>query len=89
MPQRVLHRRLSSHFWRLRPCPARALAAVAPRVAWLRATVRPADVAAPRAGLDKYCVGCHNARVKTGGLALDQLDLSRLADHAEVPRKSH
>ena len=37
--------------------------------------------------LDKYCVGCHNARLKTGGLALDQLDLSRLADHAEVAEK--
>src|SRR5687768_12925539 len=40
--------------------------------------------AAPRALLDKYCVGCHNARVKTAGLALDELDLSRLADHTEV-----
>ena len=37
--------------------------------------------------LDKYCVSCHNARLKTGGLALDQLDLSRLADHAEVAEK--
>jgi mono/diheme cytochrome c family protein len=46
-----------------------------------------ADVAAPRAVLDKYCVGCHNARLKTGGLALDQLDLSRLADHAEIAEK--
>ena len=25
-----------------------------------------ANVAAPRAVLDKYCVGCHNARLKTG-----------------------
>src|SRR5688572_12639658 len=40
--------------------------------------------AASRALLDKYCVGCHNARVKTAGLALDELDLSRLADHTEV-----
>ena len=37
--------------------------------------------------LDKYCVGCHNTRLKTGGLALDQLDLSRLADHADVAEK--
>src|SRR5688572_2689056 len=47
----------------------------------------PADVAAQRAVLDKYCVGCHNTRLKTGGLALDQLDLSRLADHADVAEK--
>src|SRR4030095_9417742 len=47
----------------------------------------PANVADPRAVLDKYCVGCHNARLKTGGLALDQLDLSRLADHGEIAEK--
>jgi hypothetical protein len=41
----------------------------------------------PRAVLDKYCVGCHNARLKTGGLALDQLDLSRLADQAAIGEK--
>jgi hypothetical protein len=40
-----------------------------------------------RAVLDKYCVGCHNARLKTGGLALDQLDLSRLADQAAIGEK--
>src|SRR5262245_3505202 len=57
--------------------PQQALAAQAPS----------ANAAAQRAVLDKYCVGCHNARLKTGGLALDQLDLSRLADHAEVAEK--
>jgi mono/diheme cytochrome c family protein len=46
-----------------------------------------ASAAAPRAVLDKYCVGCHNARLKTGGLVLDQLDLTRLADRAEVGEK--
>ena len=44
-------------------------------------------MAAPRAVLDKYCVGCHNARLKAGGLALDQLDLSRLADQAAIGEK--
>ena len=29
---------------------------------------------APRAVLDKYCVGCHNQRVRTAGIALDTLD---------------
>ena len=37
--------------------------------------------------LDKYCVGCHNARLKTGGLALDQLDLTQLADQAAIGEK--
>ena len=36
-----------------------------------------------RALVDQYCVTCHNARLKTGGLVLykDQLDFSRLSDH--------
>ena len=36
----------------------------------------------PRAMLDKYCVTCHNQRLKTGGLALDALDLAQVSDHA-------
>ncbi|HLG56984.1 MAG TPA: DUF1592 domain-containing protein [Vicinamibacterales bacterium] len=44
------------------------------------------DMAAQRALVDKYCVTCHNARLKTGGLVLDQdqLDLGHLGDHAEL-----
>ena len=50
------------------------------------------DKAAPstssqRALLDRYCVGCHNDRLKTAGLALDRVDLSRVADDAEVWEK--
>ncbi len=47
----------------------------------------PATVAAQRAVIDKYCVGCHNARVKSGGLLLDELDLSALSDHAATVEK--
>ncbi|PYR21030.1 MAG: hypothetical protein DMF98_22810, partial [Acidobacteria bacterium] len=36
----------------------------------------------PRAMLDKYCVTCHNQRMKTGGLALDALDLAQVSEHA-------
>ena len=36
------------------------------------------DTAARRAMLDKYCVGCHNQRAKTGNLLLDKLDLAHL-----------
>ena len=52
-------------------------------------TVRPqaADAAAQRAVVDRYCVGCHNAKLKTANLLLDQLDLSHLADHAEIGEK--
>jgi mono/diheme cytochrome c family protein len=40
-----------------------------------------------RALLDKYCVTCHNARVKTADLLLDELDVARLGDHREVAEK--
>ena len=46
-----------------------------------------ATVAAQRAVIDKYCVGCHNMRVKAGGLALDELDLAKLSGSAEVVEK--
>jgi hypothetical protein len=46
--------------------------------------------AAQRALLDRYCVGCHNQKGKAAGqeparkLTLDDLDVSRVADHADV-----
>ena len=45
------------------------------------------DPAAQRAVLDKYCVVCHNAKLKTANLMLDQLDLNHLGDHAEIGEK--
>ena len=39
---------------------------------------------APRALLDQYCVTCHNQAAKTGGLALDELDLARVSDNNDV-----
>ena len=43
--------------------------------------------AAPRAMLDKYCVTCHNQRVKTAGLMLDTLDLARVGERPDVWEK--
>src|SRR5918995_5381576 len=40
-----------------------------------------------RALLDKYCVSCHNDRLKTQNLSLQGLDLTNVADHAEVWEK--
>ena len=40
-----------------------------------------------RALLDRYCVTCHNERLLTGGLALDDVDLGRVDAHAEVLEK--
>ena len=44
---------------------------------------------AERALVDKYCVTCHNARLKTGGLVLDKdaVDLAHVADRADVFEK--
>jgi hypothetical protein len=38
---------------------------------------------APRPFLAQYCETCHNARVKSGGLALDALDRANVQGHAE------
>ena len=40
-----------------------------------------------RALLDRYCVTCHNQRLQTGGLALDNIDVSKVAEDAEVWEK--
>ena len=53
---------------------------------------QPADTAARpasehRAVLDRYCVSCHNQRVKTAGLQLDTLDLADVPTAAETWEK--
>src|SRR6202167_4446224 len=45
------------------------------------------SAASERALLDQYCVTCHNQRLKTAGLMLDQLDLAAMHDHAEAWEK--
>ena len=37
--------------------------------------------------LNRYCVGCHNERLKTAGLVIDALDTARVGEHAEVWEK--
>ena len=37
--------------------------------------------------VDKYCVTCHNQRLKTGGLTLDTPDLANVAAHSDVWEK--
>ncbi len=65
-------------------------------LAWLAAGLLYAggeQVQANRALLDKYCVTCHNQRIKTAGLMLDKLSLDRVPQDAEtwekVIRKLH
>jgi hypothetical protein len=47
----------------------------------------PLSVSGQRATLDRYCVGCHNDRIKTAGLALDTLDVAHAGENAEAWEK--
>jgi hypothetical protein len=44
----------------------------------------PPPAAAHQATVARYCVGCHNERVKAGGLALDRLGIENPANQADV-----
>lgn len=52
-------------------------------------TLHGQEAPAPDDGtlLDRYCVTCHNSRLRTGGLALDEVDVSQVAAHAETLEK--
>ena len=47
----------------------------------------PATSVPDRALLDDYCVACHNQRLQTAGLLLDDADLSQIGAHAELWEK--
>ena len=49
--------------------------------------VHAQPAALDRALLDRYCVTCHNERLRTAGLTLDTVDLNDAAAHAEVLEK--
>src|SRR5258706_1954256 len=40
-----------------------------------------------RTMLDRYCLGCHNERVKTAGLSLEKLDVSQVQANADLLEK--
>jgi hypothetical protein len=54
---------------------------------WLAAACAAYADPSYREVLDKYCVTCHNQRLKTGGLALDTMDLSKVPAQAEIWEK--
>jgi len=59
----------------------------------------PIDAQAPQVGppkaahyelkpaLDRYCITCHNAKLKTAGLSLEQVDPSRVSRDVEMWEK--
>jgi mono/diheme cytochrome c family protein len=57
----------------------------APQSAATRAAV--ADTAPPRAVVDKFCVSCHSARVRTAGLVLESLASADIASNAAIWEK--
>ena len=50
-------------------------------------TAVPAPTAAHSAVVNKYCVFCHNANLKTGGLALDAISSDEVGRHSETWEK--
>ena len=47
----------------------------------------PSTASPHREILDRYCVTCHNERLRTAGLSLDTLDVARVQDAAEAWEK--
>ena len=62
------------------------LIVTATAVVWSGAVLGAAE-APSRALLDRYCVSCHNERLQTANLMLDQVDLGQVGNHAEVLEK--
>jgi mono/diheme cytochrome c family protein len=63
-----------------------SLAAAVPQAQVSRAS-ESSVTAADRAVIDKYCLTCHNQRLRTGGLTLDSPDLADVPSHADVWEK--
>src|SRR6266849_3999933 len=55
-------------------------------MAYGQAAGASSSLSSQRAVLDQYCVTCHNQKLKTAGLMLDQLDLTH-ADNADTWEK--
>ncbi len=66
---------------------AQAPAARQPTAPAARAASPTAPLTEPRAILDRYCVTCHNSRLKTAGLTLDAIDPNDVAKNAETWEK--
>jgi hypothetical protein len=56
------------------------------RAPQLASATSPAGLS-QRAFLDRYCVTCHNQRLKTAGLELDRLDVAAPGDRADIWEK--
>ena len=68
----------------LSPYPAHATQAAVQAPA---STVQKSAADSQRALLKRYCVSCHNQKLKTGSLSLDEMDIARVGEHGEVWEK--
>jgi mono/diheme cytochrome c family protein len=50
-------------------------------------SIAPADAAGVRVTVDRYCVTCHNARVKTAGLVLEGMDGAQVERDSDIWEK--
>ncbi|HEY7391446.1 MAG TPA: DUF1592 domain-containing protein [Bryobacteraceae bacterium] len=80
---------MTRHWWarRFRLPTARSAALLVSALPLLHAQAPAPESAAQRAVLDKYCVVCHNTKLKTANLELDKLDLSHLGQQAQIAEK--
>ena len=65
---------------------ARAASAPAASAAGAATGVAP-SASSSRALLDRYCVTCHNDRLETAGLSLEEIDVAHVGEGAEVWEK--
>ena len=73
--------------WFLPPGAAHPLYAANPQPLAATAPAPTPSSAPHRALLDRYCVTCHNDRLQTADLALDNLDLEHVGEAPEVWEK--
>ena len=66
---------------------SRLLVGAACLLAFVWSGSAPAAAAPERDLLDRYCVACHNERLRTAGLLLDRIDIEQVAANAEVLEK--
>jgi hypothetical protein len=71
---RALYLVIAAWIATLTVAPGYVVVADAPR----QSSVATAAPVAPRPVLNRYCVSCHNEKLKTAGLALDTIDASNL-----------
>jgi hypothetical protein len=72
---------------RLMGCAVGVLAASLGAAAPMPAPTANPSPAPHRALLDRYCVSCHNDRVKTANLSLQGLDLTKVGERADLWEK--